>query len=87
MAIKAEVKDMLAVKGIYSDGKVLVNRKLPVKTAEVIVVFPDVNEERADLSTKARKELFQEFSGSIDRVIDAKAEKAEALDERYEGTD
>ena len=41
MAIKAEVKDMLAVKGIYSDGKVLVNRKLPVKTAEVIVVFLD----------------------------------------------
>lgn len=31
--------------------------------------------------------LFEEFSGSIDRIIDLKAERLEALDEKYYGFD
>lgn len=80
---------MLAVKGIYHDGQVILKGKLPVKSAEVIVIFPD-NEEVAkpiELSAERKKELFEEFSGSIDRIIDVKTEKLEALDRRYEDID
>ncbi len=80
---------MLAVKGIYRDGQVTLENKLPIKSAEVIVVFPDTDgqNEGADLSVKARRKLFEEFSGSVNRIIDEKAEKAEAVDERYKGVD
>ena len=80
---------MLAVKGIYNDGKVILKNKLSIKSAEVIVVFPDTDEQREkdDLSIKAKRELFEEFSGSVDRVIDERAERMEAVDERYEGID
>ncbi len=80
---------MLVVKGIYNDGQVFLKNKLPVKSAEVIVVFPDSDEQKEDigLSEKAKRELFEEFSGSINRVIDIKAEKMEVLDERNESAD
>lgn len=47
---------MLAVKGLYNDGQIVLKKK----------------------------PLFEEFSGSVDRMIDVKAEKMEALDKRYE---
>lgn len=80
---------MLAVKGIYRNGLVTLESRLPVKSAEVIVVLPDTDErnEETDLTVKAKRRLFEEFSGSVDRVIDEKAEKMEAMDERYEGAD
>lgn len=86
---RTEVKKMLAVKGIYNDGKVILKNKLSIKSAEVIVVFPDTDEQRENtgLSAKTKRELFEEFSGSVDRVIDVKAEKMEAMDERYESID
>lgn len=34
-----------------------------------------------------KKLLFEEFSGSVDRIIDVKAEKMEALDRKYESVD
>lgn len=37
---------MLAVKGIYHDGQVVLKNKLPIKSAEVIVVFPDNEEQK-----------------------------------------
>lgn len=87
--IVEEVKAMLAVKGIYNDGQVFLKNKLSIKSAEVIVVFPDSDEHKEDmeLTEEAKRELFEEFSGSIDRIIDLKAEKMEALDERYESAD
>ena len=50
------------------------------------MVFPDMEEEveRTELTTEKKRELFEEFSGSVSRVIDIKAEKMEALDEKYE---
>lgn len=31
-----------------------------------------------------KRELFEEFSGSVDRIIDIQAEKTEALEEKYD---
>jgi hypothetical protein len=62
-----EVTAMLVVKGIYNDGQVFLKNKLPIKSAEVIVVFPDSDEQKEDtgLSEKAKRELFEKFSGSV----------------------
>ena len=80
---------MLAVKGIYRDGQVILEGRFPVKSAEVIVVFPDQEDVagQMELSAERKLELFEEFSGSVDRIIDEKAEKMEALDRRYESID
>ena len=80
---------MLAVKGIYQDGQVTLKGRFPVKSAEVIVVFPDQEDigGQIELSAERKQELFEEFSGSVDRIIDEKAEKMEALDRRYESID
>lgn len=80
---------MLAVKGIYRDGQVILKERFPVKSAEVIVVFPDQEDVTGQmkLSVERKRELFEEFSGSVDRIIDEKAEKMEALDRRYESID
>lgn len=77
---------MLAVKGLYNDGQIVLKRKIPIKTAEVIVIFPDSEDasEKMTLSADNKRNLFEEFSGSVDRMIDVKAEKMEALDRRYE---
>lgn len=41
---------------------------------------------KAGFSARRKQELFEEFSGSVDRAIDAEAEKMEALDRKYEET-
>lgn len=76
---------MLAVKGIYNNGKVILEDNPLIEMSEVVVVFPD--NESGEVSDKSalegKRALFEEFSGSIDRVIDLKAERLEALDEKY----
>lgn len=76
---------MLAVKGIYDNGKVILEDAPLIEMSEVVVVFPDNElEKSADESALERKrELFDEFSGSVNRIIDLKAERIEALDEKY----
>lgn len=76
---------MLAVKGIYDNGKVILEDAPLIEMSEVVVVFPDNElEKSADESVLERKrELFDEFSGSVNRIIDLKAERIEALDEKY----
>ena len=56
-----------------------------IEMSEVVVVFPDNElEKSADESVLERKrELFDEFSGSVSRTINLKAERLEALDEKY----
>ena len=68
---------MLAVKGLYHNGQVTLKGKFPMKSAEVIVVFPDIEEdvERTELTTEKKRELFEEFSGSVSRVIDIKQKR------------
>lgn len=80
---------MLAVKGMYYDGKVILERNLPITSTEVIVVFPDSEDKSkgAQLSVQKKRELFEEFSGSVNREIDFKKERMEALAEKYENID
>lgn len=78
---------MLAVKGRYSNGHITLENRIPVKSAEVIVVFPDMDEQDKEMDLKNRRKLFEEFSGSVDRIIDERAEKMEAVDEKYESAD
>lgn len=78
---------MLAVKGRYSNGYITLENRIPVKSAEVIVVFPDMDERDHEMDLKNRRKLFEEFSGSVNRIIDEKAEKMEAVDEKYESAD
>lgn len=75
---------MLAVKGLYQNGQVTLKERFPIESAEVIVVFPDTEEdiERTGLSEEKKRELFEVFSGGVGRTIDAKAEKMEILDEK-----
>lgn len=86
---RTEEAFMLAIKGIYDHGKITIKGQLPEPKAatEVIVIFPD-NEtkikEEFDINEKRR--LFEEFSGSIDRTIDIKSEKLQALEKKYENT-
>mgnify|MGYP001075718565 FL=1 len=80
---------MLAIKGIYDNGKITIKGQLPDQKAatEVIVIFPD-NETKIkeEFSTNEKRRLFEEFSGSIDRTIDIKSEKLQALEKKYENT-
>lgn len=81
---------MLAVKGIYDNGKITLNEKMsePKSATEVLVIFPDQEKNKTvnGLSMKEKKQLFEEFSGSINRIIDINSEKMEALDKKYEDT-
>ena len=81
---------MLAVKGIYDNGKITLNEKMPEpkSATEVLVIFPDQEKNKTvnGLSMKKKKQLFEEFSGSINRIIDINSEKMEALEKKYEDT-
>ena len=76
---------MLAVKGIYDNGKVILEDAPLIEMSEVVVVFPDNGlEKSADESALERKRaFFDEFSGSVNRIIDLKAERLGALEEKY----
>ena len=47
------------------------------------VEFPDQKKAVGQIGLSAERKLFEEFSGSVDRIIDGKTEKMEALDEKY----
>lgn len=76
---------MLAVKGIYDNGKVILEDAPLIEMSEVVVVFPDNELEKSadECALERKRELFDEFSGSVNRIIDLKAERIEALDEKY----
>lgn len=76
---------MLAVKGIYENGKVILEDKPPIEVSEVVVVFPDSKSVTTPegLTPNQKRELFDGFTGSIDRAIDLKEERFGALDEKY----
>lgn len=76
---------MVAVEGLYDNGKIKLSQSAPMEKAKVIVIFPETKKkDREQLSTDAAKALFQEFSGCLDGNIDEKTERLGALDEKYE---
>lgn len=83
-SLKTGVIRVLAVKGIYNNGKVILEDNPLIEMSEVVVVFPDNELESMPMESNSdgKRALFEEFSGSINRIIDLKAERLEALDER-----
>ena len=76
---------MLALKGIYENGKVILEDKPPIEVSEVVVVFPDNKSVTTPegLTPDKKREMFDSFTGSINRVIDFREERFGALDEKY----
>lgn len=79
---------MIAVQGVYDNGRIQLSENAPVEKAKVIVVFPEAEKvEKRQMTVEAARKLFDEFTGSIDRDIDERAERLGALDEKYAGVD
>ncbi len=80
---------MLAVKGLYENGKVILEDQPPIEMSEVVVVFSDndLGKREDGLTSDRKRALFEEFSGSVNRMIDLRTERLEALDKRYESID
>ena len=74
---------MIALKGVYDKGRIELANQAPVERADVIVIFPIEKSINKKPFTNEEKRIFDSFSGSIDRVIDERSEKVEALDEKY----
>lgn len=79
---------MVAVEGLYDNGKIMLSESAPMEKARVIVVFPEPKKENGKrLSTDDARALFDEFSGCLDGDIDERAERLGALDEKFENID
>ena len=75
---------MIAVQGVYDNGKIQLVGNAPMEKAKVIVIFPEENSNNGSSLTKeAARTLFDEFTGSIKRDIDERSERLGALDEKY----
>jgi len=77
---------MIAVQGVYDNGRIQLSEAAPMEKAKVIVVFPEAEMiEKKQMTIDAAKKLFEEFTGSIDRDINERTERLGALDEKYAG--
>ena len=78
---------MVAVQGIYENGHIQLEEAAPMEKANVIVIFPERNAVKNEKSNQLSRKLFDEFTGSIDRVIDEKKELEAARNEKYANID
>ncbi len=78
---------MVAVQGIYENGHIQLEEAAPMEKANVIVIFPERDVMKNEKSNQLSRKLFDEFTGSIDRVIDEKKELEAARDEKYANID
>lgn len=79
-----EVNGMIAIQGLYDNGKIQFTEDAPMEKAKVIVIFPEEKEiKETNMAKKIAEDLFNEFTGSIKREIDEKSERWGALDEKY----
>ena len=78
---------MIAVQGIYDNGQLQLEEAAPMKKASVIVIFPEGRPAERQISEDSARKLFDDFSGSISRDINEKAELMAARDEKYAGVD
>ena len=56
---------MVAVEGLYENGRIRLSETAPMETARVIVIFPGDRNEKSHISDQTARELFDEFTGSI----------------------
>ena len=73
---------MLVLQGYYSGGRVEIYDKVPEISGKVLILFTENNIDDKEM-TESDWKLFNEFSGSITRVIDVKKELSEGLSEKY----
>lgn len=78
---------MVAVQGIYENGHIQLEEAAPMEKANVIVIFPERSAVKNEKSNQLSRKLFDEFTGSIDRVIDEKKELEAARNEKYANID
>lgn len=74
---------MIAVEGLYENGRIELSEEAPMEKAKVIVIFPEDQTSKKNVIANSAKQLFDEFTGCISRDIDEKAERLGALDEKY----
>lgn len=74
---------MIAVEGLYENGRIELSEEAPMEKAKVIVIFPEDQTSKKNVIANSTKQLFDEFTGCISRDIDEKAERLGALDEKY----
>lgn len=78
---------MVAVQGLYENGRIELIEDAPMEKANVIVIFPEDQTLEKNISENSAKKLFDEFTGCISRKIDEKTERLGALDEKYANFD
>lgn len=54
---------MIAVKGVYENGRLELWEDAPVEKVNVIVIFPEEQSAEKYVIGKSAKELFEEFTG------------------------
>lgn len=78
---------MIAVQGLYEDGRIQLDEAAPMKRAKVIVIFPESESKKTYKEMKPARKLFEEFTGSVQREFDERAERLSAIEEKYAGVD
>ena len=78
---------MVAVQGVYENGQIQLAEAAPMERANVIVIFPENHIVKNEQSAQMSRKLFEEFTGSIDRIIDEKEELEAARNEKYANID
>ncbi|WP_085022117.1 hypothetical protein [Anaerovibrio sp. JC8] len=76
---------MIALQGVYDNGNLSIKGYVPVKKANVLVIFP--SEEFHESASPEDLVLFESLSGSISSNLDVKTELMEARDEKYTRAD
>lgn len=61
---------MVAIQGIYENGQIELKEAAPMEKAYVIVIFPENPIMKNELSDQLFCKLFEEFTGSISRIIE-----------------
>lgn len=67
---------MIAVQGMYDNGKIQLTEDAPMEKTNVIVIFPEGEAiKKTHISSQIARNLFDEFTGSIKREVDKKSER------------
>ena len=78
---------MLAIEGLYDNGRVELDEKAPVDNSRVIVWFPAEKSAEKKMSAKEALRILDKYKGSINGDLNAKAERLAYVDEKYGNTD
>ena len=72
---------MVAVQDINKNGQIQLKETAPMEKTNVIVIFPANHLIKSEQADHAFRKLFEEFMGSISRIIDEREELEAARNE------